>query len=102
MLEMTDQPDVGYRVSGGFGFDNRGISLEGQKEVTHTGWKGSGSWGGRDPAACQAGAGPTVADPSRQQKTNFIITIVRGDKSSILYKLKQSLEVRTLEKRPTL
>lgn len=33
MLETTDQPDAAYRVSGGFGFDNRDISLEEQKEA---------------------------------------------------------------------
>lgn len=86
MLEMIDQPDVEYRVSGGFGSDNRVISLEEWEEVTHTGWKGR---------CCQAGADPMVAEASRQQMTSLVITIVRKNKSRILCKLKQSLEVRT-------
>ena len=86
MLEMIDQPDAEYRVSGGFGFDNRFISLEEWEEVTHTGWK---------RRCCQAGADPTVAEASRQQMTSLVITVVRKDKSRILYKFKQFLEVRT-------
>lgn len=88
MLEMIGQPDAEYKVSGGFGFDNRVISLEEWKEVTHTGWKGR---------CCWAEADPMVAEASRQQMTSLVITIVRKDKSRILYKLKQSLEVRTLK-----
>lgn len=102
MLETTDQPDAAYRVSGGFGFDDRDISLEEQKEGDSH--RLEGLWEPRRQGSCclPGWDGPTVADPSRQQKTNFIITIVRRDKSSILYKLKQSPEVRTLEKRYTL
>ena len=88
MLETIGRPDVEYKVSGGFGFDNRAISLEEWKEVTHMGWKGR---------CCQAEADPVVAEVSRQQMASLVITIVRKDKSRILYKLKQSLGVRTVK-----
>lgn len=55
MLEMIDQPDVRYRVSGGFGFALR----RDRRRATHMGWQdcgqvavrlpggGGGSHGGR-------------------------------------------------------
>ena len=38
MLEMIDQPDVGYRVSGGFGF----ALGRNRRRATHMGWQDCG------------------------------------------------------------
>lgn len=87
MLETIGRPDVEYKVSGGFGFDKSHLS-GGMEEVTHLGWKGQ---------CCQAEADPVVAEVFRQQMARLVIATVRKDKSRILYKLKQSLGVRTVK-----
>lgn len=90
MLEMIDQPDVGCRVSGGFGF----ALQRNQRKPTHVGWQDCGQvavalpgWGGSH--------GGRATHTEEGQNTSLIVTHFRRDKLSVLYKSKQSFEVKT-------